>query len=245
MKFSVVVIAHNEEDVLADCLTSVGFASEVIVVNDMSSDNTVKIAEQHGAKVYDRKLDGFASQKNFGIEKTANQWVLILDADERVSAELSKVIQALEPPSEVSAYSIAFRNFVGGSWLRHGGLYPDRHIRLFDKTKARYGKREVHETLEISEGRTAELAGDIVHLTYAGRREYLDKVRTYSRRQAEEDLRLGQPTRYLPFLTPVKVFLFHYVKLVGFLDGWNGFISALYLAYYRVLYQRRLKELRA
>lgn len=233
MKYSVVIIAENEADNLTDCINSAVGADEFIVIDDDSSDRTAEIARDLGAKVYQRTLDGFATQKNFGIDKATNDWVLILDADERLTPELADEITGLKVDDKITAYQIAFRNFVGHTWLRHGGLYPDYHARLFDKTKARYGSRQVHEELETN-GRIDRLNHDIIHLTYKNWREYYHKVKKYARLEAKSDRSRPSWT----FIT--KTFYRKYVKDRGFLDGPAGLTSALLLAYYQYLKRREL-----
>lgn len=230
---SVVVITRDEGDTLAGCLRSASFADELVVVDDRSSDDTLAIARAHGATVHERALDGFATQKNFGIDRARNDWVLVLDADERVTPELARELESLDLGGAHAAYSIAFRNHVGDRWLRHGGLYPDRHVRLFDRRRARYGEREVHEELEV-DGTVGELAGDIVHLTYADLREYLAKVRRYAELEARWTPR---PSR----THALKVFADRLVRMRGFRDGPAGLASAALLAYYQVLLRRHAR----
>lgn len=236
MKYSAVIAAQNEELMLPDCLSSVTGADEVIVIDDESTDSTAQIAEATGATVYKRKLDGFATQKNFGIDKARNNWVLIIDADERLSPELASAIAQLVPAAGVSAYSMPFRNHLGHRWLHHGGLYPDRHVRLFDRRKARYGLREIHEELEV-EGKIIELDYDVLHLTYATWREYLAKVKKYSRAQALADIKLGRiikpRSRYRAMIGEL---YFRFIQLAGYRDGVAGLISAVLLAWYQYRY---------
>lgn len=233
MKISVMIAAKNEADRIADCLLSVGFADEVIVVDDNSNDATSAIAEQHGAKVFHRKLDGFATQKNYGIDHASNNWVLILDADERVTPELATEITNLKPATTTRAFSVPFRNFLGDKWLRWGGMYPDRHTRLIDKRYAHYGTREVHEMLEV-DGDTGELKGDIIHLTYANYREYLDKVVKYARLEADY-------TEHRPrYRHAFKVFLGRFITQQGFRDGFAGLMSAGLLGYYQIVIRRSM-----
>ena len=228
---SVVVTTRDEEGAIEDCLASIAFADDVLVVDDHSTDATVERARRSGARVLERAHDGYATQKNFGIDHALHDWVLILDADERVSAELAAELRALPDEPGHAAFSMPFRNYVGDRWLRHGGLYPDRHIRLFDRRRARYGPRQVHETLEI-EGSVGELHGDVVHLTYADFGEYLEKVRRYAGLEARLATRRSGPLR------AVKVFVHRYVLLQGFRDGLAGLRSAVLLAYYELLLWR-------
>ena len=234
MKISVVIAAKNEEVMLPECIRSVEqFSDDIVVVDDMSTDKTVELARKMGARVYKRKLDGFSTQKNFGASKAMNDWILILDADERVSKELSDELISLKPNPQVAAYAINFRNHINKKWLRHGGLYPDPHTRLYDRRRAKYGKREIHETLEIN-GTTAQLHHDIIHYTYSGYREYLAKVNKYAVLEARWTER--RPS----VLRPVRVFAEKYFAEKGILDGLAGLISALLLAYYQVIIRREM-----
>jgi glycosyltransferase involved in cell wall biosynthesis len=233
MKISTVIVAKNEEEMIAECINSARISDEIIVIDDYSKDKTVEIAKKMGAKVFKRKLDGFATQKNFGIKKAKNSWVLILDADERLTDELSKEILILKE-GDLVAYDMPFRNFVGKKWLRHGGLYPDRHIRLFDKNNCKYGDREVHEELEI-DGKVGHLKNDIIHYTYKNFREYTEKVRHYSLLEARS-------SKIKPALTlPYKVFLSKLIKEKGILDGIAGIKSAYLLGYYQHLMRKNMQ----
>ena len=229
MRFSTVIAAINDAARIGDTIESAQPCDDVVVVvDDRTRDNVAEVAKQAGARVYTRKFDGFASQKNFAIDKAKHDWVLILDTDERLSAVLRDEIQALEPERGVVAYRFRWRNYLGGKWLAHGGLYPDYHTRLVNRKHGRYGEREVHETLDL-EGRTGELAGDVIHLTYADTGAYYRKVLRY----AQEEARW---TKQRPSLGSVpKEFLVRYLKLGGWRDGWAGLVSAYLLAYYRLV----------
>lgn len=221
------IAAKNEADMIRDAINSAtSISDDVVVIDDESTDNTAEIAKQLGARVFARKLDGFATQKNFGISKTRHDWVLVLDADERVSQELAQNIRALKSKKKIAGYKIAFRNHIGEKWLKYGGMYPDYHIRLFNKQHARYGQREIHEELEIN-GDVGRIDGDIIHFTYANYREYLHKVKKYSALEA------GTIQYKIRFRAVVKEFLVRYVKLSGWKDGWSGLVSACLLTYYK------------
>jgi len=234
MKISVVIAAKNEESMLRGCIKSIKFAEEIILVDDNSSDQTANMARALGAKVYKRKLDGFATQKNYGIDKANNDWVLILDADERVSQELAKEIMTLKAQKDVVAYDMPFRNFVGNYWLKYGGMYPDRHTRLFNKKHARYGEREIHEVLEFKGG-LKHLKNDIIHYTYKDYAEYLTKVKKYAALEAKLDSE--RPSS----LDPARTFYGKYVKEMGYRDGLHGLKSAVLLSYYPHLKRRLMK----
>lgn len=234
MKLSVVIIAKNEEAKIADCIKSAQFSDDIIVIDDCSTDATAQISKELGAQVIVHKMKGYATQKNFGISKARHDWVFILDADERISNELQSVIKTLKPSAGTAGYEMAFRNHLRGKWLRYGGLYPDYHTRLFDKTKGKYGAREVHEILEL-DGDISRIKGDVIHLTYDTYGAYLNKVKKYSVIQGLEDVRTkGAITQR----GAIREFVSRYIKQKGFLDGWAGFVSATFMAYYAHLYNR-------
>lgn len=230
MKPSVVILAKNEEARLPDCLASVAWSDDIVLIDDHSSDATAPIAAQAGARVLRRRLDGFASQRNYGIGQARNDWVLMLDADERVSPELAAELELLDPAANIAAYSIPFRNHLGRKWLRYGGLYPDRHVRLLDRRRARYGPKEIHETPVIS-GETCPLAGAVIHYTYRDVRDYLAKVEKYARLEAPL---IQRPHRWVP----LREFGRRYLRQSGWRDGWCGLVSAVLLAWYQVLLHR-------
>ncbi len=233
MKISTVIIAKNEEEMITGCIKSASIADEVIVIDDYSQDKTTEISKKMGAKVFKRKLDGFASQKNYGIEKSKNNWVLILDADERLTPELSNEISNLKADRYI-AYDMPFRNYVGKKWLKHGGLYPDRHIRLFNKKSCRYGDKEIHEELKIS-GEVGHLKNDIVHQTYSDFKEYAKKVKKYALLESETTEDKPAP------IEPFKVFISRLLKQRGILDGIAGIKSAYLLGYYQYLIRQNMK----
>lgn len=232
MKISVMIAAKNEEQMLAECLKSVSFADEIVIIDDFSIDKTTQIAKKFGAKIFKRRLDGFATQKNFGIKKAKNDWVLVLDADERISSGLRNEILNLEE-NNIIAYSISRKNYIKGKWIKHGGLYPDWQTRLFNRKFAHYGKQEVHETLDIV-GKVGHLKHDIIHLTYKNYKEYLEKVNKYAK--LEVDWAKKRPKRR----SVLKTFFVKYVREKGFLDGFAGLVSAVLLAYYQYIIRREM-----
>ena len=245
---SVVVITHNEEARLRACLESVAWADQIIVVDSLSDDGTVAIARAFTAEVHRRPWPGYASQKNFGIDQATGDWILILDADERVSTDLREEIQdLLKGGAEHPVYRVPFKNHLGGRWLAHGGLYPDYHPRLFRRGAARYGEREIHETLRYAGGERpgrGRLRGAILHLTYADLANYLDKVNRYTSLEADALAAEGHRVRWWHLLKPVPRFFKLYVRKKGFLDGVPGLASAALLALYPLLVQAKVLERR-
>jgi glycosyltransferase involved in cell wall biosynthesis len=169
MEISVVIIAFNEEDRLANALKSVkGIAAEIIVVDSNSQDNTVEVAKQFTNKVFRRKWTNYSDQKNFANSKASCPWILSLDADESLSPQLQEEILKLkDEETDVSAFSMPRKVYYLGKWIRHSGWYPDRKLRLFRKEKALWEGEYVHEKLVV-DGRIFKLKGDIHHFTYRG-----------------------------------------------------------------------------
>src|SRR5215469_6985635 len=158
MSLSVVIITRNEEINIGRTLTSVAWADERIVVDSGSTDRTLEIAHSHGAKVFQESWKGYAQQKNSAIAKATSDWVLSLDADEEVSPELAPNIKTVicVSASNVEGYFLSRRNFFLGRWIRRGGFYPDRKLRLFQRGKGEFVERAVHETMRV-DGHSAVL----------------------------------------------------------------------------------------
>ena len=229
MKLSVVIIAFNEEDRLEDALKScMDIADEIVVVDSFSTDKTVEIAEQYGAKIYKKKFVDYGSQKNYAKDKAEFPWVLNLDADERISKTLKKEIQKLKQQKEIHAdgFRINRKTYYLGRWIRHSGWYPDRKLRLFRKDKSQWRGR-IHEGL-ILEGKTSRLEGDILHFTYRNITDHVNRLNRYSKMQAEDIVAKKKKLLYLRFLLlPGVTFLRFYVWKVGILDGLPGLVIAL------------------
>ena len=150
-RLSVVIVTRNEEDRIRDCLTSVAWADEIVVVDAESDDKTAAIAREFTDHVMLRAWDGFASQKNFGIEQARGEWILSVDADEQVEPALRDEIQSAigGDPDGCDGYRVARRNIMWGRWIRHGGLYPDWQLRLFRRGRGRFVDLAVHESVRV------------------------------------------------------------------------------------------------
>jgi glycosyltransferase involved in cell wall biosynthesis len=226
---AVCVITRDEEDRIGDCLDSVGFADDVLVVDSGSTDRTVEIARAKGARVIVRDWPGYAAQKNFAAEQVGADWVLSIDADERVTPELAKEIRdaTASAPEAVAGCSMPRRTWYLGRWIRHGGWYPDRKVRLVRRGRGRWEGEHVHERLVVA-GPTRELRGDLLHYTY---RDIGDHLRTMDRftTEAARGMRArgaGGAVAGMLVGPPAK-FLKMYVLKAGFLDGLPGFVVAV------------------
>ena len=225
---SVLVITRNEEDNIAACLESVAWADEIILVDAESKDRTVELARRFTSKIFLEAWKGFAEAKAFGVTKARNEWILWLDADERVTPELGKEIQEVlltDPP--VAAYRVARRAYFLGRWIRHSGWYPGKVTRLFRKDRASFSNDAVHEGLDIH-GETTDLRNDLLHFTDPTLFHYLSKFNRYTSLACGDLVRSGKRFRFSDLLVrPGWQFLKMYIVKRGFLDGFPGLVLAL------------------
>jgi len=221
---SVVIITKNAATQLAACLESASFADEIVVVDSDSSDGTAELAAQRGARVLQRQWLGFGPQKQFAVEAARNDWVLCLDADERVSAPLRASILAVLAAPAAQAYAMARCNRFMGRWLRHGEGYPDRSLRLFDRRHARWSDDPVHEKV-LTEAPVTRIGGDLLHDSAETLESYLNKQNRYTSLQAEALFKAGTRAGVAQLLlSPLLRFAKFYFLRLGFLDGTAGLV---------------------
>lgn len=231
MSIAAVIITKDEERNIAACLESVRWADERIVVDAESRDRTVEMARQHGAQVHVRPWRGYGPQKNFGIEQARAEWILIVDADERITPALREEIQSVlkaGPPAEVAGYEIPRRNFFYGRWIRGGGLYPDYQLRLFRKAAGRYDDTMLHENLGLR-GRVERLRHPMDHDSMPTIRAHVRKMTRYTTLGAMEKLKSRATVTAWDLAghhlgTIVKTYLLRR----GYRDGVHGVIVALF-----------------
>jgi glycosyltransferase involved in cell wall biosynthesis len=232
---SACIITFNEADRIGDCIASLAFCHEIVVVDSHSTDATVDIAKRMGARVLQRPFDGFRSQKQFAIEHAAHDWVLCLDADERVSDVLRTAIETerVHGFAGAAGYRFARLSEYFGKFLRHGNAYPDRVLRLFDRRRGGWrGTREVHEAASV-DGDVRTLKGDLIHYPYRSLEQQLLKTQRYARMMAEHDFARGKrATLGKLIVSPAWRFWRGYVLRGGFLDGWHGLVYAYVRANY-------------
>ena len=235
MPVSACIITFNEADRIGDCIASLAFCDEIVVVDSHSTDATVDIAKRMGARVLQRPFDGFRSQKQFAIEHAAHDWVLCLDADERVSDVLRTAIETerVHGFAGAAGYRFARLSEYFGKFLRHGNAYPDRVLRLFDRRRGGWrGTREVHEAASV-DGDVRTLKGDLIHYPYRSLEQQLLKTQRYARMMAEHDFARGKrATLGKLIVSPAWRFWRGYVLRGGFLDGWHGLVYAYVRANY-------------
>ena len=234
MKLSVVIVTQDEEANIGGTLESVSWAEERIVLDSGSTDRTVEIARSLGAKVFSEPWKGYGAQKNSAIEKACGDWVLSLVADEAVEPALAEEIKAiLRDGSKLNAYWIPRKNFFLGRWMRHGGFYPDRKLRLFRRGTGHFQERFVHETLQV-EGTTGTLKNALIHSAYPTLEKYLHTMNRYSSLGAEIAVTEGHGGFSIIniMLRPNLTFFYNYIFRLGFLDGREGLLLHLYHAHY-------------
>lgn len=235
-KLSVTIITLNAATQLADCLASVQFADEIIVVDSGSTDATVAIATQYGAKVMHQEWLGFGRQKQFAVSQASHDWVLCLDADERVTPQLAQSLQTvLHTAAESQPTAFAFRfprcNRFLGRYLRHGEGYPDWSLRFFHRHYARWSEDAVHEKVILSSNASqaiGELQGDLLHDSAETISSYLTKQNRYTSLAAEMAFQAGKRSSATQIcLSPILRFIKFYLIRQGWRDGIPGLIHIL------------------
>lgn len=232
VKLSAAVITKNEEKKIGDCLDSLSFADEIVVIDCGSTDRTAEIAESKGAKVIFHQWEGHIGQKNYAVGQTTGQWVLSLDADERVSAKLREEIQRALSNPVADGYAIPRLVYYINRWIRHCGWYPARKVRLFRRDKGRWTGENPHDRIEL-EGRCENLNGDIYHLSFDSISEHLQTIDHFTEIAAREKAAKNERAGFWPivFRPPVTFIKMYFLKL-GFLDGLPGFILSILSTYH-------------
>ncbi len=229
MPLSVAIIARNEEERLPDCLRSVRFADDVVVVDSGSVDNTVKIAKSFGARVFVREWMGFSGQKQFAVDQCRHDWVLILDSDERIPEGTAKVVQREIAGTDrmVSAYSFKRKNYLHGRWIKRCGWWPDRVVRLVNKNEGRFSGRAVHERW-LPDGKVKGLDACIEHVSFRNCSELVAKMESYSNLSAEELFQKGTRVNAMtPVLHGLWMFVMTYFFQLGILERFEGFLISI------------------
>lgn len=231
---SVIVITLNEERNIVDCLESVKWTDEIVVVDAKSADRTVELASRYTDKVFVTEWLGYADAKNFALSKAANDWVLWLDSDERVTPTLADEVRNIvaQDDTDVAGYTVARRAYFLGRWIKHCGWYPARATRLFRKDKGKFCDLLVHEKL-VLDGEIKRLQNDLLHYTDNDLEHYFDKLNRYTTLASQDITRTKGRFRIADLLIrpPFEFFQMYILKL-GFLDGMQGFILSVLSACY-------------
>ncbi|WP_447968236.1 glycosyltransferase family 2 protein [Nitrospira sp. M1] len=238
------VITKNEERHIAECLESVTWADEIILVDAQSTDGTVAIAKRFTDHVFIRPWPGFGSQKNFGMEHVTSDWITIVDADERVSVELAREIQETltTVSNDIAAFRVPRRNYFYGQWVRWGGAYPDYQIRVFRRGTAQYNDVAVHENLLVN-GQVATLSAHLNHYTERQITDHFRKFNLYTTLAASEKAKSQQSVSWYHLVcNPFIIFFKTYVIKKGYRDGTRGVIFAVFASMYTFVKYTKLLE---
>ncbi|MBI3282687.1 glycosyltransferase family 2 protein, partial [Candidatus Curtissbacteria bacterium] len=195
MKLSVVISAYNEEKMIEGCLESVkGLANEIIFIDNTSLDNTVKIAKKYTDKIYTRENDpvNLNINKNFGFSKATGDWIISLDADERLTPQLAREIKKATIDKNVNGYDIPRKNIIFGKWIKHSIWWPDYNLRLFRRGRGKFAAKHVHEKLSVV-GKVGKLENPMVHYNYQTVSQFINKLnKTYTESETENFLSSGK-----------------------------------------------------
>ncbi len=232
---SVVVLTKNEQKNISECLETVkNWAGEIIIVDDYSTDKTLDIARGYTDKIYQRKWDFEGKQRNFAYSKANCDYILSLDADERVTPELKdEIIDAFVNGLKYEGYNIPHRNYLGKYWIRHGGWYPNAKLKMFKKDNFSYEESEYHPRAYF-EGKTYTFKADIIHYNYPNFHVLFAKINHQTDFEARKWIRDGRKMNLgICFRKAIERFLKFYFIKRGFLDGFIGFFLALYSGMYQ------------
>ena len=239
MKISACLITNNEENHIAEAINSIDFADEIVVVDSESTDDTRKICRGLGAKVFVQKWLGFGKQKQLAVEKCAHDWIFSLDADERVSPELSDAIREIKASGKTSdGYRISRLTFYMGRPIKHSGWYPDWQLRFFNRQKGNWKDLEIHESVEMSAGaEVTKLKKNILHYTVESPEHHHRMIgERYAPLAAKKMFENGRRTsKFRVKSAGVIAFIERYFLKLGFLDGFEGYCIAKFAAHHDFL----------
>ena len=246
MKISAVIITLNEAENIGDCIDSLTeVADEIIVVDSFSADVTEKICRDKNVKFIQHKFEGHIQQKNFAVLQSANDWILSLDADERISNELKNSILVIKKNFSSYAYSMNRLNNYCGQWIKHGVWYPDKKIRLWNKQKGKWGGKNPHDKVVMNANSKVDfLKGNILHYTARTPEQYKMQMEKFSTIAAQSMIDEGRKSNFLKtHFSGVVAFVRSYILRAGFLDGRAGYEIAIgYSRYTRMKYLKLLQQ---
>jgi len=222
---SVVIITKNEEKLIGDAIQSAKFANEVLILDSNSSDKTCEIALRMGARVEQHDWLGFGKQKNLAVNLAINDWVFVLDSDERITKELQQeILSEIDKPSS-NGYLVPRLNWFFGKSIKTCGLYPDYSLRLYNKHMGSFSEVDVHESVNV-QGKVSKLKNHMIHLAYDNVDEFILKQKKYS------NLSQKKKNIFKALFSPIWTFFKIYILKQGFMEGWRGFIIAKVYAQY-------------
>jgi glycosyltransferase involved in cell wall biosynthesis len=242
---SVVVITKNEERNIEDCLNSVyGWADEIVVVDDQSTDKTVPLAEKFAGKIFHRRMDNEGKHRNWAYAQAKNEWVLSLDADEMVSPELREEIAATLAATKFHAFSIPLKNYIGKYWVKHSGWYPAGKLRLFMKSRFKYEEVQVHPRVFLN-GDTGHLTKDIIHKGYPDFEHFLQSLNRQTTLEAQKWVETNRKmTAGVAIWRTVDRFFRSYIGKKGYKDGFIGLMIAFFASLYQIMSYAKYWEIK-
>jgi glycosyltransferase involved in cell wall biosynthesis len=226
---SVAIITKNEEENIRECLQSIAFAAQVVLVDSGSTDATLSIAKDFGCEIYSEAWQGFGPQKQSAIEKCSEPWILVLDADERIPQDTAAVIKKIVTDSDIreAGFSFPRKNYFQERWIKHAGWWPDRIVRLFRKEAGRMSAAVVHESVEV-QGTVGALDAPIEHYTESRLSKIIQKIDRYSTLGAQTAYKEGKTsTACGAFMRAFFTFIQDYFFRLGILDGMPGLTLAV------------------
>ena len=244
-KLTAIIPTFNEAHNIVDAIKSIEFADEIMIVDSFSADKTIDLAKPLSDTILKRKFEYPASQKNWAIPQAKYQWILLLDADERVTSKLKdEIIKIINSNTIYSGFWIKRKNYFMGKKIHFSGWQRDKVIRLFKRDECKYEDKYVHEEI-ISNGKIGILKNKLTHNTFVSKEVYLKKLDRYARWQANDyNKRVKKITLFHTIIKPAFRFIKHYILQLGFLDGYIGVIISTYQAKAVAMRYHYIKELR-
>lgn len=245
-QFSIVLVCKNEADNIGRVLQSVaGLTDDVLVYDNGSTDGTLEILQAHGVRIHHGQWTGYGPTKRAAVNLARHDWVLSIDADEALDETLQAALRGLQFGDDKTVYELQFKNLLGEKHLRWGEWGGDKHIRLFNRRLVNWDEAPVHESLQLpADVKVVSLPGAVLHRTMKDTVEYANKMVRYALLNAEKYRAQGKrSTAFKRYVSPGFSFFKHYIFQLGFLDGWEGLLSARMTAHYTFLKYARLYEL--
>lgn len=240
-EITAVVLTKNEEARLPQCLAALSWVDQILVIDDYSSDKTVEIAENLGAKVYQKKLKDFQSQRNYALKKVKTPWVLFIDADEEVPEKLKREIKSAIKKKEFAGFKFPRKNIIFDKWIKHSGWHPDYQLHLFRTDKGKYiGK--VHEQAEVK-GKVGRLKSHLLHQNYQTISQYLEKLEHYTTLAAQSAIESGYKFKPQDLISkPAEEFFRRFFAEKGYKDEFHGLVLALLQAFSELILYLKVWE---
>jgi len=227
MKITIIVITENEESNITPCLESAKWADEIIIVDSHSKDRTIELANNFTDKIFDTDIINVTAKREFSIQKSSNDWIFFLDADERITDDLKNELLSLEHTENIAAYYINRDNYYLGRKIKHCSMSPDLSLRLFNRNKSELNNRIVHESI-ITKGETKTLSSSMIHLTVPNLSILLKKMNYYSSMESAEHFQNGKRITKIGAIThAVSAFVRMYISRKGFMEGLPGFYLSI------------------